>query len=956
LAQHSEWVSGANHMQIRLLGPVDIVGDGTALPVAGRRRKAVLAALALQPMQVVSTGLLIEIVWGDTPPATAGNTLQSHVSYLRRALGGSGAIRARPPGYCLAVANDATDVQTAERLIRQGIQCVDPRQGAGWLQTAVDLWRGPPLADLGDLPWFDDHARRLEQLHLHAQQSLMQARLALGQHAQLVTELESLRERHPLNEEIHGLLILALYRSGRQADALAAYQALRHSLDEELGIDPSPPLRELHAAILHQDSSLDPPPVSASTGAAPARPPVPAQLPLAIASFTGRSSELTRLDELLPGTAAASPERGGAAVVSAVSGTAGVGKTALAVHWAHRVRESFPDGQLYANLHGFDPGGRVADPAEVMRGFLDALGVPAERVPTSLEAKAGLYRSLLAGKRVLVVLDNARDAAQVRPLLPGSTGCLVVVTSRNRLTGLAATEGAHALSLERLTAAEARDLLVCRLGVDRVAAEPDAAHEIIERCARLPLALAIAAARAVTRPDFPLAALAGELADTAGGLDTFRGDEPATDVRTVFSWSYRAVGADAATLFRLLGLHPGPNITLLAAASLTGMHPRRVRVLLAELTGAHLLTEPLPGRYAFHDLLRTYAAELAAAHDSDEDRHAALQRILEHYLHTAFRAHRYLRPMSEPIVLASPLVGVVPESAATEAQALGWFRAEHPTLLAAVDQAAQKGLDTHAWQLAWTLNTFLLRRGVWEEQRSVQKTGLLAARRLGDQFAVAHTSYALATGYARSGRFDAAAPLLREALGLFEQLNDQANQAWVLGNCAWVSERQDRPADALEQTLRGHQLFRAIGDLAGQAKALNDIGWCHALLGNLDQALDSCEQALAEIRALGDRNAEAATWDSLGYIHRLRGDYRRAFACYQSAVDLYRELTDRYNEADTLGSLGDIHHAAGNRGAAREAWEQALHIFNQLHHPDAHQVRTKLHDLHTWQTTSPSSF
>jgi len=348
-----------------------------------------------------------------------------------------------------------------------------------------------------------------------------------------------------------------------------------------------------------------------------------------VASFVGRSGHLRALDALLQDQGAAPT----AVVISAIAGMAGVGKTALAVHWAHRVAGRFPDGQLYVNLRGFDPGGAGLDPGQALHGFLEAFGVPPARIPEDLAAQSGLFRSLLAGKRMLVLLDNARSAEQVRPLLPGSPGCLAIVTSRDKLAGLVATEGARPLALDLLTAADARDLLARRLGADRVAAEPAAIACIIAACARLPLALTIAAARAATSPTFPLAAIAAELREAASALDPFDAGESATDVRTVFSWSYRALSAPAARMFRLLGLHPGPDVAVTAAASLAAVPPGQARALLAELTRAHLLAEHAPGRYAFHDLLRAYASELASAQECPADRASAVHRLLDHYLH-----------------------------------------------------------------------------------------------------------------------------------------------------------------------------------------------------------------------------------------------------------------------------------------------------------------------------------
>jgi DNA-binding SARP family transcriptional activator/tetratricopeptide (TPR) repeat protein len=933
-------------MQVRLLGPLDVIVDGEPRQVPGLRRKAVLATLALQAREIVSTGRLVDLVWGETAPQTAQNTLQSHVSYLRTVLGSRSAILARPPGYVLDLGGDGTDVHVAERLLRQGTMSADPVQGARHLRDALSLWRGRPLMDLAGLAWPEEQAGRLELLWIQVKRAYLEARLGAGEHVQLLPDLERLVVDHPLDEQIHGQLMLALYRSGRQADALAAYQHLRRTLDEELGIDPSQALRVLETAILRQDPALDPPPAPAAALRQPAlaQPavPIPAQLPSVLPDFAGRDAELASLDAILPPPPQLSSAEPGAVVIAAVSGTAGVGKTALAVHWAHRVAARFPDGQLYVNLRGFDPGGPALEPDEAMRGFLDAFGVPVARIPPGLSAQAGLYRSLLAGKRVLVVLDNARDVEHVRPLLPGSPGCLAVVTSRNHLTGLVATEGAYPLTLDLLTAAEARDLLARRLGAGRAADEPAAVEDIIASCARLPLALTIVAARAATYPGFPLAAFASELREANRALDPLSGGDRASDVRAVFSCSYHALSPWAARLFRLLGLHPGPDVALDGAASLAGIAPDVARSLLAELTRVHLLAEHMPGRYAFHDLLRAYAVEQAHAHDTRNTREAAVRLVLDHYLHTAHSAAMLIEPYLDPIDLTPPQPGAVLGEFASAEDALSWFAAEHCALLAAVHGAAEAGLRTHTWQLAWTLTPFLLRRGRWADQAMAQRAGLEAARRSKDIAGEAHALHGLALGYARSGRLRDAYPHFQHALSKFREIGDYVREASIHSSLSWVSMRRQRPADALTHAIQALDLYSAAGHRLGQARALNNIGYCHALLGNHQQALSYCERALAAHRELGERKCEAATWDSLGYIHHKLGNHRQAVMCYERSLELSRGNAGSQCEAETLDQLGNVHHSAGDVGAAHGAWKRALHILDEIGHPDGDLVRAKL--------------
>ena len=935
-------------MQVRLLGPVDVMVAGGPRPVRGLRRKAVLAVLALHDGEIVSTDQLTDAVWGEDAPSTAVNTLQSHMSYLRAVLGDKGAILARPPGYLLDLCDDGTDVREVERLLRQAPQLPEPAEAVRHLHQALSMWRGRPLADVTGVAWLEEQAERLDLLWLRVKQALSEARLAAGEHAQLVPELEQMAAEHPLDERVHEQLMLALYRSGRQADALAVYHRLRHTLDEELGIDPGQALRDLEMAILRQDPALTAP-ASPAPPAALAAPlvPTPAQLPSAMPAFTGRTAELASLDALAgldvvaPHASGGGPAAPGTAAVWAVSGTAGVGKTALVVHWAHRAAGRFPDGQLYVNLRGFDPAGAALDPGQALRGFLDAFGVPAARIPADVDAQAGLYRSLLAGKRVLVVLDNARSAEQVRPLLPGSPGCLAVVTSRDQLAGLVATEGARPLALDLLTAADARELLVRRLGAGRVAGEPEAVEAIIAACARLPLALTVAAARAVTRPGFPLAAVAAELRESGSALDPFDGGDLATDVRAVFSWSYHALSAGAAQLFRRLGLYPGPDVSVAAAASLAGTPPGQARMVLAELTRAHLLAEHVPGRYTLHDLLRAYARELACAEDGESDRQAAVHRVLDHYLQTAHNAAMAIEPFVYPIAVGSPGPGTVAVELATSEDALHWFTSEQATLPAAVRLAIRSGLRTCAWQLAWIFSIYLLRTGCWDDE-AVCQAALDAARQAGDLPGQAHMLHRLASGCAKSGRISESYPLYKDALRLFQAIGDHASQASIHGSLGWLAQRRQRGDESLSHSLQSLEMYRRAGHRAGQAMALKDVGFAHAMLGNHQQAIRYNESAMAAMREMGERRWEGAIWDSLGYAHHQRGDHHQAIACYDRAIALSRDLADRFNEADTLTSLGDVYYSAGDIGAARRAWGNALRIFDDIEHPDRERVRAKL--------------
>jgi DNA-binding SARP family transcriptional activator/tetratricopeptide (TPR) repeat protein len=931
-------------VRVRLLGPVDVLAGGASRPVRGARRVAVLAALALRPGEVVSVEQLIDAVWGDAAPAGAAATVQSHVSYLRRLLGDRGSVVGRRPGYLLELAGGLTDVGAAERLIEAAAGAPDPARATDWLQAAVDLWRARPLPELAGLAWFDVHVRRLEELLVRAREMLVGSRLALGQHAQLIPELETLTLEHPLHEGFWAHLMLALYRAGRQADALAAYQRVSTILRDELGVDSGRPLRELHAAILRQDTSL-------SSAAPPAPAPVievavrsrgPAQLPRAVAAFSGRQAELAALDQLLP-TGDGPPPQG----ICVLSGPPGVGKTTLTVHWAHRVAGGFPDGQLYVNLRGYDPGGTAMEPAEAVHGFLDALGVPASRVPTSPDGQAALYRSTLAGRRVLVVIDNARDAEQVRPLLPGTPAAVVLVTSRGHLAPLVATDGAHPVTLGVLSAAEAEWLLVRRLGEARVAAEPEAAAGIVESCARLPLALSIVAARAAVYPSLPLRDLAAELAQARGRLDALTAGDQASDVRAVFSWSYRALSPAAARLFRLLGPQPVPDLPVPAAASLAGLPVAQTRPLLAELTGAGLVAEPTPGRYALHDLLRVYAADLAAQLDADGQRRAAVRRLLDYYTHTAIAAERVLNPHRNPPRLPpeAPVAGVVPDQPVEVPAATDWFAAQRPALLAVQRLAAETGHDTYAWQLAWSLDTYLQRNSHWYDLLAAWRVGLAAGERLGNAGAVATAHLHLGLACSRLGRGADAERHLGLALDLYAAAGDLLGQARVHLNLSLRRERDGQYERALEHDQQALALSTAAGHRRTMGQALNSLGWGHARIGDYPRALAYCREALAIFEESGYRAGQAMTWDTLGYAHSEHGQYAEAADACGHAIEIFNEIGDRYNHAESLTRLGGIHQATGELPAAREAWRQAYTILAHLDHPRAAGAAAHLADL-----------
>ncbi|MEV0322481.1 AfsR/SARP family transcriptional regulator [Streptomyces sp. NPDC050658] len=920
-------------VEFGLLGSIEARIDGRPAPLGHARQRAVLAALLVDVNQPVTMGQLTERVWGDRLPRQARATLHGYVSRLRQALAATGeaGISRGSGGYVLTASDTTTvDLHLFRALLAEARAAEDGGRSVDLYEQALRLWRAEAFATL-DTPWINALRDTLDQERFAAQLDLDDIRLSLGQHAALLPQLAARAAAHPLDERLAGQMMTALHRCGRAADALDHYQRTRHRLRGELGIEPAPALREIQAAVLRQDA---PPRPSATVR--PHTP--PAQLPLSVAAFTGRDLEIARLDSLLNGGAWDPAPT--SVVISAVEGTAGVGKTALAVHWAHRVRDAFPDGQLYVNLRGFDPGGAPVSPEEALRGFLGALGMPPGHIPAGLEAQTGLFRTLMADHRVLILLDNARDADQVRPLLPGAPGCLTLVTSRNRLTSLAAAEGAHLLTVDLLTPGQAQDLLTGRLGARRVAAEPDAVQEIVARCAGLPLALAVVAARAAAQPSFPLALLAEELRRDGSRLDALDGGDPASQLRAVFSWSYRMLSPDTARMFRLLGLHPGPDVATPAAAAIAHVTKPHARALLTELTRAHLLTEHTPGRHAFHDLLRAYAIELARAHD--RDRREATHRMLDHYLHTARTADALLTPQPHPIELPPARPGAAPQEHADHEESLTWFTAEHRVLVAAVEQALDDGFGPHAWRLASTLTTFLDRQGYWQELAATQATALEAARRQGDVAGQAYAHRGLGLAHDRLDRpEDARAHYLR-ALDLFGDLGNRAGQARTHQHLSRMSESCGHRQQALEHAHHSLEHYRAVDDPAGQSAALNHIGWILAQLGDHQQALEHCRRALALAQRVGDLNGQAHIWDSLGYIHRRLDQYDQAVGHYRKALALFHQSGDRHSEATALACLGETHRAAAHADAAREAWIRALRITHELGLPDADPLRNRI--------------
>jgi DNA-binding SARP family transcriptional activator len=928
-------------VEFRILGALEVVSSAGPIPLGGRREHIVLAMLLVEAGRVVTVERLIDALWEQDPPATAAKQIRNTVGRLRHILA-SGDTRSPIATIAGGYRLDASAIELDAQLFKSEVTGAKAAARSGDLAAAVRLldqalarWRGPALAGLATQQ-LEAAATGWDEQRLAAQLACVDHRLAVGEHSRVIAELAVLVAEHPLRERPVELLMTALQRCGRRAEALTAYSALRDRLSTDLGLDPGPDLQRLHQQILAANPAV----AVADTPVRAAAPVTPNQLPAPVRHFVGRAEQLKALDSLLD-----EQSRSGAAVIiSAIDGTAGIGKTALAVYWAHRVAKRFPDGQLHVNLRGFDPSGAPMTVVDAVRGFLSAFQIEPERLPLGDEAQLRMYHTLLADRRVLLLLDNAHDAEHVRPLLPQVPGCIAVVTSRRMLTGLAVAEGAHLITLGLLAPREARDVLSRRLGACRIGAEAAATDEIVESCARLPLALSIAAAHAAARTELPLARVAAQLRDTRSRLDALGTGDPATEVRTVFSWSYHHLDPAAARMFRLLGIAPVPDISPEAAASLAAVHAAEARRALIDLTQASLLSERAPERYSFHDLLRAYAAEQADLEDDEAARRAARHRILDYYLYSAYAADRLLHPARDPLDLDPPLPGVKAEDFPDLDQARAWLEREHPGLLSAVRAAAEDGFASHAWQLAWSLATYFQRRGHWADWTGTQRTALRAAEAAGDWLGQFHAHRALGRATARFGDLEAGEAHLTSALNLASLLGDRLAQARALVDLAWVFEVSGRNKDALDRSARALEIFRELQHALGQAETLNTVGWYLALAGDYRSALTHCQQALSLLQDLGNRYGEAGTWDSLGYIHHLLGTPAAALECYHQAVALFRALGDRTYEAGSIERAGDT-WAASDPRQAREAWAEALTILDDLGHPDADRVRTKLAGL-----------
>ncbi|HEU4426091.1 MAG TPA: BTAD domain-containing putative transcriptional regulator [Pilimelia sp.] len=908
-----------------MLGPLR-VWDGAALsPIRAPQQRVVLAMLLAEAGRVVSIDRLIDEIWADRPPRAAVGTVQGYVMRLRRMLGGDGtvALVTRGHGYEMQIGDDDLDATVYERLAESGRRSLAEGRlelATTQLSEALALWRGPALADVPAGPVLSAETLRLEQSRLSALEGRLGALLDLGGHADVVDELHRLVGEHPLREGLWAQLMRALYRCGRRAEGLEAYQRARRTLRDQLGLEPGQPLRDLQAAILAGDIELSAPAPPRPSTEEPARSTVPAQLPADVAHFTDRRGPLAELDTMLPGAGDRHPS---VVVISTIAGTAGVGKTALAVHWAHQVADRFPDGQLYVDLRGYTAGPRLR-PVEALARFLRALGVPPRDVPMEVDEAAALYRSRLAGKRVLVLLDNAGHAEQVRPLLPGSPGCVVVITSRDQFGGLVAREGAVRVALDVLTPSEAHALLTRLLGLDRANAEPAAITDLAALCGYLPLALRIAAANIAGHPGASIteynARLVGDDRLNALQVD----GDPQAAVRVALNYSYAVLPRAAQRLFRLLGLVPGPHFTAQATAALANLPRIQAAALLDRLAAAHLIDEHTPGRYSFHDLLRCYAAERANTGESLPDRRAALGRLFDYYLHGVAAAAGQVSPQIMRLPLPTGPATDPGEGFADHGQASGWLDAERPNLVAAVVHAAEHGPASAAWRLADAMRGYLYVRMHTVDWLAVAEAGLAAAESEGDPRGRGASHLSLAGLHWSQGRLLQAIDHYSTALTLARQAGWPEGESAALGNLGnlyWALGELAAAADHYAQALALH---RRTGQLAAQATDLGNLGLVYFGLGRLEEAAEQYTQALPLHREAGSRSGEARTLTHLGDAYHALGRLDEAFTSLTNARVLLQEIGDRNVEGDTVRGLAAVLRDLGRTTEALELANAAV--------------------------------
>jgi DNA-binding SARP family transcriptional activator len=974
-------------LKVNLLGSVELVSETAQPDLAQAQLRVLLATLALSANHVVSIPALTDALWQEEPSQRRQRNLHAHVYQLRRRLataepGGDSRLARAAHGYRLALHEDDLDAAVFSTLATEGrrLAAADHYAAAAQLLgRALDQWRGPALADVAQLsPRLAAEAARLDELRIAVAETWVECHLATSQHSEVLAELIALARTFPLRERLAGQLMLALYRSARRSEALAVFDRTRRLLGSDLGLDPGPMLAALHLQILRDDPdllspgrtniSLEPPAgprlrgrsdasvaagrEAGGAGLAAAFARVPQQLPAAVPHFAGRSAELAELDKLRGRLAGpARDQEVQPATTVFLTGMAGVGKTTLAVAWARSAAGRFPDGQLYVDLRGHDPAEPVA-PARAISWMLAALVSQPERIPADEHSLASAYRTLISGRRMLIVLDNATDAEQVRLLLPAGPGPLVIVISRFPLTGLADAVVSTSIRLGPLAPAQARQLLEARLGHARVSTEHAAAAEIARECTGLPLALAIVAARAAASPTLSLHALAGQLRGVAERTDPLDAIDAAPAIREVFSWSARQLGGTAARMLALLACHCGPDISIAAAASLATLTRAEAELALTELANAGLVYQHRPGRFVLHDLVRDCAAERAAETLGTIAIRAAASRGVDHYLQTAAAVPWAYRIKS----VSSRRQGVVPEQLTDAGEAIAWLRAEQWVLLRAIGWAASHDLGPAPWQLLVLMAVVLAQEGRWEDWAEAGRVALAAATRASDDDGISRVHRTLALRAQVLGNRDDAAFHNSRALEFARKTGDvlgQANSHLSIAQSIQLAGHglhdaaetsADASAEGLMHARHAADLFRQLGDKHGEGLALACLGDHHSRSGQHELAADYCSSAIELQIEAGSGTGQRYVWHTLGWVHRRRGSFDVAARCYEQAlrVPLDRSPREDWYRALVLTHLGDALQAAGDSGSARGAWQQAVAVLDELRHPEADAVAARL--------------
>ncbi|BCJ31547.1 AfsR/SARP family transcriptional regulator [Actinocatenispora sera] len=920
-----------------ILGPLYVRINGTETAVGAAKLRALLAILLLRSPRIVTIDEMTDLLWEDRLPRKTRAALNTYIGRLRQMLGPIGSrIRTAPTGYAIDARADELDLTRFLRLRAAGQEEIGKgnlAQAVRILRSALGLWRGAPLVDVTSSRLQREDSQVLAQLRVAGWEMCLDAEIARGRPQEALEDLNRLIATCPLHERFHEQRVAALHQMGRRADALAAYQAARTVFVAELGVEPGASLQRLQQEILAESVAPSIDPVGRTSRSAV----VPAQLPADIADFTGRAEWMDTLGRSLavdPGFPGSMP------TVAVLTGAGGAGKTTLAVHLGHRTRARFPDGQLYISMRGSSQ--FPLDSADVAARLLRDLGVDPASVPTDRSERYSLYRSLLANRRALLVFDDVRDTAQLRPLLPGSTRSAVIATSRNDLVTLPAN---LRVDLDVMDDDNATALFTSIVGRERTDAEPAAVREVLRACAGLPLAIRIVAVRIAANPAHPIGAMAGRLTNARSRLDQFEVDD--LGVRASFGISYTRLPADtaAAESFRALGLWPGPDLGSAGLAALTGRDAAATELAADTLVSSHLLQCTATGRYHLHDLLHVYAREQAERQDGPGDRDAAVTRLLAWYLHTAANAADLIRPHHLPIPAETPPAGTTPLGFADDIAALDWCRLERANLLTAVQLAASVGADRLAWRLALTLWSYYYLDKNRDDWTAASEIGLACARRAGDRRAEGALLACLGTALCESRRYTEAIEHYRQALELHRATGDTQREPVTMNSLAVVYGELGKFALARDMFAEVRASHVRSGSRQGVGLATANLALCLAELGDHDAAVRHYREALDIYREIGDRYGEATTLGNLGLVYESVGAHRLATEALTDAFRRYEAAGNRHGQAQTMVMLGRCQNRAGDRAAARRSWRTAVRIFDELHDPGAAEPRELLRGL-----------